>query len=62
MTLSASCVLKRDDNQRKTDKPMSSLEKKEVEKEKVKRKQEYFAAKKNKQNKRNPPKPRRKYN
>lgn len=45
-----------------TDKPMSSLEKKEVEKEKVKRKQEYFAAKKNKQNKRNPPKPRRKYN
>ncbi len=45
-----------------TDKPMNSLEKKEVEKEKIKRKQEYFAAKKNSQNKRNPGKPKRKYN
>ncbi len=44
-----------------TDKPMNSLEKKELEKEKVKRKQEYFAAKKNKQNKRTPAKPKRKY-
>lgn len=41
---------------------MNSLEKKEVEKEKIKRKQEYFAAKKNSQNKRNPEKPKRKYN
>jgi len=44
-----------------TDKPMSPLEKKEVEKEKVKRKQEYFATKKKNQNKRNPAKPKRKY-
>ena len=44
-----------------TDKPMNPLEKKEVEKEKVKRKQEYFATKKKNQNKRNPAKPKRKY-
>ncbi len=42
-----------------TDKPMSPLEKKEVEKEKVKRKQEFFASKKKNENKRNPAKPRR---
>ncbi|MDZ7742083.1 MAG: DEAD/DEAH box helicase [Bacteroidota bacterium] len=44
-----------------TDEPMSPLEKKEVEKEKVKRKQEYFAAKNKTRQKRNPAKPKRKF-
>ncbi len=44
-----------------TDKPLNPSEKKEVEKEKAKRKQEYFATKKKTQNKRNPAKPKRKY-